>query len=144
VNWRILIVGVLLAAVVALFRTTVYYRDLHAAAESLAAERQDTINDMQRRQKDVALLDEKYIRELADAQHTITSLESDVAAGRQRLRVAATCPQQSTSSGSLGDAPTARLDDTAQRDYFNLRERIGTVTRQVRYLQQYVTEQCLN
>ena len=36
-----------------------------------------------------------------------------------------------------------RLTDSAERDYFTLRERIVTVTKQVGYLQDYIKEQCL-
>ncbi|ORJ47583.1 hypothetical protein B2M27_25385 [Kluyvera intermedia] len=37
---------------------------------------------------------------------------------------------------------SARLTDAAERDYFILRERIETVTKQLTGLQQYVREQC--
>jgi len=40
-------------------------------AESLAKQRQETINDMQVRQRNVAVLDEKYTKELADAKKTL-------------------------------------------------------------------------
>ncbi|EOS92575.1 hypothetical protein SY86_01470 [Erwinia tracheiphila] len=143
-NGNTLAVGTLLAAVAVLSAITRHYIIQYSEAATLAAERQETITDMQRRQKDAALLDEKYIREQADAQRTIKNLESDVAAGRKRLRVAATCTQQSTAPGSLGDASSARLDDAAQRDYFTLRERITTVTGQVKYLQDYIRQQCLH
>ncbi|EPE9327260.1 lysis system i-spanin subunit Rz, partial [Enterobacter asburiae] len=33
--------------------------------------------------------------------------------------------------------------DSAERDYFTLRERIVTVTKQVGYLQDYIRTQCL-
>ncbi|NUW61948.1 lysis protein [Cronobacter muytjensii] len=104
----------------------------------------DTIADMQTRQRDVAALDAKYTQELADAQSTINQLERDVATGKRRLQLNATCTANgATSTGSLGDASTARLTDSAQRDYFTLRERIETVTKQVNYLQDYIRQQCL-
>ena len=104
----------------------------------------DTITDMQTRQRDVAALDAKYTGELADAQETIDQLERDVAAGRKRLRLNAECPaSRETSTGSLGDASGPRLTESAQRDYFTLRERIATVTKQVGYLQDYIRQQCL-
>ncbi|EKM0532650.1 lysis protein [Cronobacter turicensis] len=103
----------------------------------------DDIKDMQRRQRDVAALDAKYTKELADAQENIAQLERDVAAGRKRLQLNATCPANGAPSTSgVGDATTARLTDSAQRDYFTLRERIGTVTKQVGYLQDYIKTQC--
>jgi len=104
----------------------------------------DTINDMQTRQRDVAALDAKYTGELADAKETIDQLERDVAAGRKRLRLNAECPASGeTSPGSLGDVTGPRLTESAQRDYFTLRERIATVTKQVGYLQDYINSQCL-
>ncbi|ELY2490263.1 lysis protein [Cronobacter sakazakii] len=104
----------------------------------------DTITDMQTRQRDVAALDAKYTKELADAQSTINQLERDVATGKRRLQLNATCTANgSTGTGSMGDASTARLTDSAQRDYFTLRERIETVTKQVNYLQDYIRQQCL-
>ncbi len=42
-----------------------------------------------------------------------------------------------------GDAFGPRLTDSAERDYFTLRERIVTITRQVNYLQEYINAQCL-
>ncbi|PUX29917.1 lysis protein [Cronobacter sakazakii] len=104
----------------------------------------DTITDMQTRQRDVAALDAKYTQELADAQSTINQLERDVATGKRRLQLNATCTANgATGTGSMGDASTARLTDSAQRDYFTLRERIETVTKQVNYLQDYIRQQCL-
>ncbi|ENF3941867.1 lysis protein, partial [Escherichia coli O4] len=50
-----------------------------------------TITDMQQRQRDVAALDAKYSRELADARAENETLRADVAAGRKRLRINATC-----------------------------------------------------
>ncbi len=51
-----------------------------------------TITDMQQRQRDVAALDARYTKELADARAENETLRADVAAGRKRLRVNATCP----------------------------------------------------
>ncbi len=51
-----------------------------------------TITDMQQRQRDVAALDARYSRELADARAENETLRADVAAGRKRLRINATCP----------------------------------------------------
>lgn len=114
-------------------------------AASLAQQRQDTIDDMQIRQRDVAALDAKYTGELADAKATIEMLRDDVSAGRKRLQLNARCPSSDKTSGTPGvdDVGSARLTDVAQRDYFTLRERIGTATKQISGLQQYINEQCL-
>ena len=116
-------------------------RDEKTHALSLA---NATINDMQVRQREVAALDAKYTKELADAQENINQLERDVAAGKRRLQLNATCAKDgSSTSGGMGDASSPRLTDSAERDYFTLRERIATVTKQVGYLQDYIKEQCL-
>lgn len=105
----------------------------------------DTITDMQTRQRDVAALDEKYTKELADAKATIDQLHDDVATGKRRLQLNATCTKQSaTGTPSMDDAASARLTDAAQRDYFTLRERIEVAGKQIAGLQQYIREQCLN
>ena len=47
--------------------------------------------DMQMRQRDVAALDAKYTKELADAKAENDALRDDVAAGRRRLYIKAVC-----------------------------------------------------
>ena len=105
-----------------------------------------TITDMQVRQRDVAALDAKYSRELSDARAENETLRADVAAGRKRLRINATCP------GSVREAPTTsgvdnatgpQLADTVTRDYFTLRERLMTMHKQLEGAQDYIRTQCL-
>ncbi|EHT2050791.1 lysis protein, partial [Escherichia coli] len=83
-----------------------------------------TITDMQVRQRDVAALDAKYSRELADARAENETLRADVAAGRKRLRINATCHgtvREATGTSGVDNATGPRLADTAERDYFILR-----------------------
>ncbi|ENZ8460305.1 lysis protein [Klebsiella pneumoniae] len=103
-----------------------------------------TITDMQTRQRDVAELDAKYTKELADAKSQLEDLQRCVSSGKCGLRLNATCPKNgATTTGSVGDATGPRLTDSAQRDYFTLRERIVIITGQVNYLQDYIRTQCL-
>ncbi|MEI9871202.1 lysis protein [Enterobacter hormaechei] len=103
-----------------------------------------TITDMQTRQRDVAALDAKYTKDLADAKKQLDDLQRCVRDGKCGLHVNARCPANGeTGTGGLGDASGPRLTDSAERDYFTLRERIVTVTKQVGYLQDYIKEQCL-
>lgn len=103
-----------------------------------------TITDMQVRQRDVAALDAKYTGELQDAKATIDQLEHDVATGKRRLQLNARCTTNgATSTTGLDDGTGPRLTESAERDYFTLRERIETATKQIAGLQQYVSEQCL-
>ncbi|EOV9030429.1 MULTISPECIES: lysis protein [Cronobacter] len=104
----------------------------------------DDIKDMQRRQRDVAALDAKYTKELADAQENIAQLERDVAAGRKRLQLYATCPANGAPGTTRVDDGTGpRLTDAAERDYWRLRNGIETLTSQLKGLQTYVREHCL-
>ncbi len=105
----------------------------------------ETISDMQTRQRDVAALDAKYTQELADAKKTIIDLRRDVDSGNKRLRLSATCmgANNSTTSSSVDDADSARLTDSAQRDYWSLRERIETSNKMILGLQEYINTQCL-
>ena len=120
------------------------YKDLRDKATEQLSLANATIKDMQTRQRDVAALDAKYTGELADAKATIDELEGDVASGKRRLQLNANCPANgATGTSGMGDATGPRLTEAAERDYFTLRERIITVTKQVGYLQDYIKEQCL-
>ena len=104
------------------------------------------ITDMQMRQRDVAALDAKYTKELADAKAENETLRADVAAGRKRLRVNASCSaavREATGPTSVDNATSPRLADTAERDYFTLRERLMTMQKQLEGAQLYIREQCL-
>ena len=143
-SWRTLIVGLLLVLLVAVCRVAYFYHEKYVSADSLAAERKQTIDGMQVRQRDVAALDAKYTKELADAQATIDQLHDDVATGKRRLQLNATCTKQSTSGApGMDDAASPGLTDAAERDYFTLRSRIELAGKQIAGLQQYIYEQCL-
>ncbi|HAW7226730.1 TPA: lysis protein [Escherichia coli] len=102
-----------------------------------------TISDMQKRQRDVAELDARYTKELADANATIESLRADVSAGRKRLQVAATCAKSTAGAGSMGDGESPGLTADAELNYYRLRSGIDRITAQVNYLQEYIRTQCL-
>ncbi|HBC3162677.1 TPA: lysis protein [Escherichia coli O146] len=106
-----------------------------------------TITDMQQRQRDVAALDAKYSRELADARAENETLRADVAAGHRSLRINATCPgsvREATGTSGVDNATGPRLADTAERDYFILRERLMTMQKQLEGAQEYIRTQCIN
>ena len=102
-----------------------------------------TIADMRKRQRDVAELDARYTKELADANATIESLRADVSAGRKRLQVAATCAKSTTGASSMGDGESPGLTADAELNYYRLRSGIDKITAQVNYLQEYIRTQCL-
>lgn len=142
----------LLVSVIAAVSIALYYRgnaidyksqrDIASDALKLA---NATIDDMQVRQRDVAALDAKYTKELADAQATIDLLHDDVATGKRRLQLNAKCPAtNATGTAGLDDATSPRLADAAERNYWTLRSRIEIAGKQIAGLQQYINEQCLN
>ena len=143
----------LLVACGALWQATSYYRDNAIAykdqrdkAKKKLSQANATIADMQQRQRDVAALDAKYSRELANAKAENETLRVDVAAGRKRLRVNASCSasvREATGPTSVDNATSPRLADTAERDYFTLRDRLMTMQKQLEGAQLYIREQCL-
>lgn len=103
-----------------------------------------TITDMQTRQRDIAALDAKYTKELADAQAENDRLRADVVAGKRRLQIAATCTKdETTGTSGLVDGSSPRLTADAELNYWRLRDGIATVTKQLTGLQEYVRTQCL-
>ncbi|EPC7230160.1 lysis protein [Salmonella enterica] len=146
-----IIIAVVVCIIVSLAWSVNHYRDNATEYKKQRDEKTQalnlantTITDMTTRQRDVAALDAKYTGELQDAKATIDQLERDVATGKRRLQLNAKCPANgATSTVGLGDASGPRLTDSAERDYFTLRERIVTVTKQVEYLQDYINTQCL-
>ena len=142
-NWKTMLVGVLLLALIVVGEVANHYRDNATEYKKQRDEKTQelnlakaTITDMQTRQREVAALDAKYTKELSDAQENINQLERDVANGRKRLRLNATCKNNSTSAPGVDDAASARLTDAAQRDYFTLRERILVSGKQIAGLQE--------
>ncbi|EIC6512411.1 lysis protein [Escherichia coli] len=144
------VIIVLLVACGALWLVTDHYRD---NAITYKAQRDKkvrelkladaTITDMQQRQRDVAALDAKYTKELADARAENETLRADVAAGRKRLQVAATCAKSTTGASSMGDGESPGLTADAELNYYRLRSGIDKITAQVNYLQEYIRTQCL-
>ncbi|AIM78764.1 lysozyme [Salmonella enterica subsp. enterica serovar Enteritidis str. EC20090641] len=99
-NWKTMFVGLLLVSLIVAGRLANHYRNnaiTYKEQRDTVTHRltlaNATITDMTKRQRDVAALDEKYTKELADAKAENDALRDDVAAGRRRLYVNATCPQ---------------------------------------------------
>ena len=94
------------------------------------------------RQRDVAALDAKYTKEQADAKAENDALRDDVAAGRRRLHIKAVCQsvREATAASGVDNAASPRLADTAERDYFTLRERLITMQKQLEGTQKYIND----
>ena len=68
------------------------------------------------------------------------ALRDDVAAGRRRLHIKAVCQsvREATTASGVDNAASPRLADTAERDYFTLRERLITMQKQLEGTQKYI------
>ena len=69
-------------------------------------------------------------------------LQRDVADGRKRLRINATCPVAKASPGSVADAATAELTADARSDYFTLRNQLALSREMILGLQDHVRRIC--
>ncbi|MGL4754524.1 MAG: lysis protein [Aeromonadaceae bacterium] len=96
--------------------------------------------------KNAEALDEKYTADLSAAERRIDELSADIAAGPKRVFVRAKCPggsAEASTSGGVGNGGTAELGQAAREDYLRLKRGIAKQDAQIRYLQEYVKQQCL-
>ncbi|EHM2370216.1 lysis protein [Salmonella enterica subsp. enterica serovar Senftenberg] len=132
--------------------TTDHYRDnaiqyksqRDTASHSLTLAN-ETISDMEVRQRDVAALDAKYTKELADAQNRNTDLQRRLAAGG-RVRVEGRCTVPTTtktaSTRRVGNAATVELSPVAGQNVLDIRAGIISDQAALRTLQEYIRTQC--
>lgn len=153
-NWKTMFIGLLIVSLIVVGRLANHYRnnaitykDQRDTATHKLTLANATMTDMTKRQRDIAALDARYTKELADAKAENDALRDDVAAGRRRLLVNATCPAmptgKSTSAARVDNAARPRLADSAQRDYFTLKGRVTTMQKQLEGAQDYIRTQCL-
>ncbi|WP_419555297.1 lysis protein [Salmonella enterica] len=105
-----------------------------------------TITDMTKRQRDVAALDARYTKELADAKAENDALRRKLDNGG-RVLVKGKCPVSSsaeTSSASgMGNDATVELSPVAGRNVLGIRDGIISDQAALRTLQEYIMTQCL-
>ncbi|AUO63837.1 lysis protein [Citrobacter freundii complex sp. CFNIH2] len=122
------------------------YKDqLDKATEKLALANA-TITDMTTRQRDVAALDAKYTKELADAKTENDALQRKLDNGG-RVLVKGKCPVSAATktavTSSMGDDATVELSDIAGRNVLGIRSGIKQDQTALRALQEYINTQCL-
>lgn len=152
---RVLYVVIVMLLVVsgALLLATVHYRD---NAITYKGQRDDAkaklsqaiaaITDMQQRQRDVAALDEKYTKELADAKAENDALRRRLDnGGRVLVRGKCPVPSSAETSGSsgMGNDATVELSPVAGRNVLGIRDGIISDQTALRTLQEYIRTQCL-
>ncbi|WP_145603577.1 lysis protein [Yersinia intermedia] len=147
------VTAILIAVLVASLLGLTYYhyrvqslnRDVVELKE-VAKQQQATLDQIETQRQTVAAIDIKYTKELADAKSENERLRADISNGTKRLQLNATCTKpvsKTTGPASVPDDASARLTESAQRDYISLRDRIGIATSQISGLQAYITNVCL-
>lgn len=105
-----------------------------------------TITDMTTRQRDVAALDAKYTKELADAKAENDALRRKLDNGG-RVLVKGKCPVPATTETSgasgMGNDATVELSPVAGRNVLGIRSGIVSDQTSLRALQEYINTQCL-
>lgn len=145
--------GLILLLIVSLAWAVNHYRDnaityknQRDKATSALALANDTITDMQTRQRDVAALDAKYTKELSDAQAKNDALQRQLDNGG-RVLVKGKCPvpvsTETASTSSMGNDATIELSDLAGRNVLGIRSGIISDQTALRALQEYINTQCL-
>ncbi|MEQ0314127.1 lysis protein [Klebsiella sp. CN_Kp089] len=106
----------------------------------------DTIANMQVRQRDVAALDAKYTKELANAKAENDALQRKLDNGGRVLvkgKCPVSAPTQATGAASMGDDATVELSAVAGRNVLGIRSGIISDQTALRALQDYIHTQCL-
>lgn len=121
------------------------YKDQRDKATRKLSLANATIKDMQTRQRDVAALDAKYTKELADAKAENDALQRKLDNGG-RVLVKGKCPVPATTetrSSGVGHDATVELSDVAGRNVLGIRSGIKQDQSALRALQEYINTQCL-
>lgn len=150
-NWKTMFVGLLLVSLIVAGRLANHYRnnaitykDQRDTATHKLTLANATITDMQTRQRDVATLDAKYTKELADEHAKNADLQRRLAAGgRVRVEGRCTVPTTAKSAGAsrVGNATTVELSPGAGQNVLDIRAGIISDQTKLRYLQEYIRQQ---
>ncbi|MBE1235855.1 lysis protein [Salmonella enterica subsp. enterica serovar Kottbus] len=152
-NWKTMFIGLLLVSLIVFGRLANHYRNnaiTYKEQRDTVTHRltlaNATITDMTTRQRDVAALDAKYTKELADAKAENDALRRKLDNGG-RVLVKGKCPVSSsaeTSSASgMGNDATVELSPVAGRNVLGIRDGIISDQAALRTLQEYIRTQCL-
>jgi Bacteriophage lysis protein. len=121
------------------------YKDQRDGAAENLSRANATITDMTARQRDVAALDAKYTKELADAKAENDALQRKLDNGG-RVLVKGRCPApastQAASTASVGNDATVELSPVAGRNVLGIRAGIISDQTSLIVLQDYINKQC--
>ncbi|ENV2630795.1 lysis protein [Salmonella enterica] len=146
-------VGLLLVSLIVSGRLANHYRDnaiTYKDQRDTATHKlklaNETIDDMQGRQRDVAALDARYTKELADAKAENDALRRKLDNGG-RVLVKGKChvssSAETSSASGMGNDATVELSPVAGRNVLGIRDGIISDQAALRTLQEYIRTQCL-
>ncbi|HIC6634071.1 TPA: lysis protein [Salmonella enterica subsp. enterica] len=122
------------------------YKEQRDDAKKKLSQANATITGMQMRQRDVAALDAKYTKELADAKAENDALRRKLDNGG-RVLVKGKCPvpssDETSSASGMGNDATVELSPVAGRNVLGIRGGIIRDQTALRTLQEYIRTQCL-
>lgn len=141
------LIAVIIALLVGMWYTTNQMQSLNTQLKEItqvANQQKADLENIQRQRVQAAELDIKVTQELANAKSEIERLRTDLGNGTKRLRIAASCPKLPEATAATGkpDATSPRLNDSAERDYLSLVERIRQSETMINGLQSYIRTQC--
>lgn len=142
------LIAVIIALLVGMWYTTSKMQSLSSELKEItqvANQQKADLENIHRQRVKAAALDIKVTQELANAKSEIERLRTDLGNGTKRLRIAASCPKlpETTASTVEPDATSPRLNDSAERDYLSLIERIKQSETMINGLQSFIRTQCL-
>ncbi|HIC5947457.1 TPA: lysis protein [Salmonella enterica subsp. enterica serovar Newport] len=148
-----LIIAVIACIIVSLGWAVNHYRDNATEYKKQRDEKtkalnlaNTTITDMTTRQRDVAALDAKYTKELADAKAENDALQRKLDNGG-RVLVKGKCPvpasSETSSTTGMGNDAAVELSPVAGRNVLGIRSGIIRDQTSLRTLQEYINTQCL-
>lgn len=143
------LLSAIIALLVGMWYTTSQMQSLNTQLKEItqvAEQQKADLENIQRQRVQAAALDIKVTQELANAKSEIERLRTDLGNGTKRLRISGSCPKlpEATASSGKPDATSPRLNDSAERDYLSLVERIRQSETMINGLQSYIRTQCLN
>ncbi|WP_425352470.1 lysis protein [Leclercia pneumoniae] len=122
------------------------YKDQRDKATENLSLAKNTIDDIKVRQRDVAALDAKYTKELADAKAENDALQRKLDNGG-RVLVKGRCPvpasAEAASTSGVGHDAIVELSDVAGRNVLGIRAGIISDQKSLKVLQEYINTQCL-
>ncbi|EBU9347149.1 lysis protein [Salmonella enterica subsp. enterica serovar Angoda] len=148
-----IIIAVVVCIIVSLSWAVNHYRDNATEYKKQRDEKTQalnlanaTITDMTNRQRDIAALDAKYTKELADAKAENDALQRKLDNGG-RVLVKGKCQvptsTETSSTTGMGNDATVELSPVAGRNVLGIRDGIIRDQTALRTLQEYIVTQCL-